>query len=474
MINKSIKTKKNLKKYNSLKKNRLGKKFTKKQDIKLKLTKKLINVNQIGGAVTIEFIYKFYLYIDKAHTYESDCYNSPNPTIILNILKHFHYKKNPTRCNINGKEFGLEDLKIKKLKCSLGISKRIPFLTRFKVYHSFLAIYFEDGDYKYLLGTFGLGGAKYIREHSHLPTAVISFPDSISYKKFIENGNNITIQVEDDGDDDEDENGDGVGNSKISNKINITKANIQFLINIFYIYNYLTKYCIHCHRQINFYKNTQCPNKKCKSPVIGYELFGAEKDDLFYFKLPLKEGETLKFRFYILYNKYSVAKINGVNCQTFANLFMNLMRHNAIHFKSGRFNMSFRGIAKRIQMIKNLYDINNKFIEKNKERLQGDNEMEDIKLNIHLFYYLTNNFIITNRKVEYATPDDDPIRVERKKTELFRLFKQVRNTYMGNKPLPPLPPQEINFVDNQQFVAFDEPNNQHIKQLYHNIQDLNI
>ena len=159
----------------------------------------------------------------------------------------------------------------------------------------------------------------------------------------------------------------------------------------------------------------------CSQPLIGFlESVGFNK--LQYYRLPFSytlADDNLKY--FIMYGMYSVFDYKGVNCQTFANFYINLMRNKPFKYKKTFFKKKYKSIVKRIQMMKYLFDINKQFLEINKGLIGKDYEdlmkRVNVKYNKYLEMFTLDDYCFGDNDLKNAIP----------KRNLFKSIKLIHD-----------------------------------------------
>ena len=226
-----------------------------------------------------------------------------NPNRILSILQHLSSNENNyILINQNDTKLYLSDLIIRKLRMNPSLIGRVAN-------HYSLMIYIKIDGKNLVLGTFGANG---VSENKNF---VIKFPD-----RQVNNYNSEEVSL----------------NIRVpstvfyrkNDEVVITTKNVNYLINIFYIYDFTQNRCPVC-----FYKTvfTEDICKTCKNPIFGYPQIRDEYmySTLKYYKNIYDDKQQGSFDYYILYGRFNVfAERRSLNCQSFANFFINLMRGN--------------------------------------------------------------------------------------------------------------------------------------------------
>jgi hypothetical protein len=321
---------------------------------------KINKINQEGGYREVDekfiFDYKYKLSnsnIDNSRLRDKIIdKNKLNPEEIFKILQHLKCNKK-NYIIINNTSYFLKDLKICKIRIKIDI-----------VHHFSLLIYIEDRmkDQKYVLFNFGGYGTSY-------NNFFMAFPDlDFSEDKEFINNEIITLTISKD----------ILGKN---DSVQINENNLDYLLTLVYILKFSHSRCLKCNTEIDF-KNRVCFN--CNKVTFGRPITTLNNKLFYYRKKHLKELET-SYSYHILYGKYSLILGKGINCQTFANLFINLMKGIPFSFSV---LIRHNPVIKRIQCLKYFYDINRLFLEKNNKFMSKDDIAMFKNVNNYYIKYL--------------------------------------------------------------------------------------
>jgi hypothetical protein len=239
--------------------------------------------------------------------------------------------------------------------------------------------------------------------------------------------------------------------------------NIIYLLTIINIFYNIDYQCYKCrsYNLMNAFKCDTCNLKfsddinykiidKTRLSLIKYPLFLDDKD-------PEKQKHIISM---IIYGNFSIPAYNGVNCQVFGNLLLNLLKGNPTNFKKG--TKTYYTISKRILMIRYLIDINTQFL------LQRflTNDLEELfrLVNRRLSIYI-NNFVL-DRFLEEGKKTVTNLNNERiSKTTMLRLFKQANERIpkllrLNNTDELPLESEDFSY--NEDVYSLEKPPS-HIK-----------
>ena len=345
-----------------------------------------------------------------------------NPHRILTILQHLSSNKNNyILINHDETKYYLSDLIIRKLRMNPSLIGRVAT-------HYSLMIYIKIDDKNFVLGTFGANG---VTENKNF---VIKFPD-----RQVDNYNNKEVSL----------------NIRVpstvfyqkNDEVVITTKNVNYLINIFYIYDFTQNRCPVCNYRTAFTIDL-CDS--CQSPLFGYPKIPEDSvySTLKYYKNIYDDNQQGSFDYYILYGRFKVfAERRSLNCQSFANFFINLMRGNPFRYTT--FIKAHTVVERRLLVMKYLYEINVNFLRENE--LIMDSDIRAIfKQNIYNYNTLLSKLEFKN----YLNDTDSKLHTT--KNKIFRtswwLLRFMRRNYK------PITKEEINDFD-REFTLEIEGNN---------------
>lgn len=324
-----------------------------KKNVNKKITKKNLKVQEGGWKgyksvkikqLHFDFIVKF---ANNIHYNIHINSNPVNPGNIMLILNHLNSNEN-NYLLINFKKYYLKDLVLRKLRMNEGIFGRVGS-------HYFLMLYLKSkvDEKKYVLATFGGNGVTVDKNF------VICFPDEQIDLYNIDSTNGISINIR-------------VPSKPFNPKndeVIVTNENIIYLLNIFYIYEFIQNKCPICKVSTPF---TEDICISCNDPIFGYPIKDKfhKFDRLKYYKNIYDPNQEGAFNYYIMYGSFhKYAKKKSLNCQSFANFFINLMRGNPFRY-STRLKVH-TVVERRLLVMKYLFEINFQFMEENKNLIDG-------------------------------------------------------------------------------------------------------
>ena len=354
------------KKLNVIKKS--NKKSNKKKNIKIQK-----NINkQKGGykeskiSLNFEFVITLSSNITRKLVFFSTMYN---PSNVFRILEHLNASE-LNYCQIEGRpeKLFLKDLKLRKAR-----------MGGFAVTHYFMILYFDIHSEKYSVAIFGGNGVGSIYNF------VITFPDTqiglLNYKD--KEKDTLSLRVP-------------LFKNEDRDIVDVTTTNIKYLLNLFYIYNFTLKYCPNCKNELDY----DTPNCKiCSALTFGIK-FAINHRELRYYRKPFDVTDMHNYTYYILYGRFKLyANEKSLNCQSFTNFFINLMRGNPFRW-SCKITNRYTVVERRLLVMHYLSQINVLFMNSNKELMtkeyidmfNGINKNYDTLLSRFYFYsYLRSN-----------------------------------------------------------------------------------
>lgn len=414
----------------------------------------IIEINQEGGSLYtnlnnsgLEFRNNYVLTIAGEHFTVN--YTKRETSFIYKLLIRL---KNNMKCRIEDNDYDITNLKIQKVRIKLTLY----------TYHFFLVLYFSKTfgsgiEVRFILASFSGAGVNKSIIGSKVYNALIIYPDPM-FKIKPGEINKTKFRIDN-----------YLKKGQTDNKkdvVDVNPGNINYLINLFYIYNFLNLFCPKCTKNITFVE------QECS--LCNYKLVGINDTTLFdnlkYYKIQSSRDEKHNYKYYIMYGMYSSLSIKGINCQTFANLFINIMRKNPFRYISSIFKKNYKSLVKRLQMMKYLFDINNKFLENNRELMSKDDIkiFEDIKLeyNKYLSEFLLDEYCFTEIKT-LGTPGGSSVT---KYSNIIKILEMSHLNIQGKT-------KELNLLedDTEQHEEVDPLVNDEIEtntKHHHHIQEL--